>query len=329
MVYEEVGAEITLGIVRRVAMKLLPPIISFGAPVQRGRESDESLSFWHIPISIKPRIFGAIGPAKLGPCEILLERIDAEGRVSDTIKLAWGDNKFSESFRDEIVLQAGKARLVPVVARREGEDAAQIADVRYFQNERPKPLQSDREKHKVRFCVCVLGKKYRDKKLYLIRVPRGQGNNQFSLEIEYEGGGSSITREPVARPSPADDAGFAQQGTPNSSDLVPLWDVVWTRVSPNDDDALVRASEEFVQAAFDRRFRAWGCREGSASFGEIPHLFWKTALIDPLRSMASGGVVTQTGNNPITYVDVVVDRREIESTWPKEAPDVAGKTPKP
>jgi len=185
---------VPVGLLTSLAVRLMPPVVEFGAPVQRGRREEES--FWHIPVTIHPRIFRRIGPAALYEVEIYLDEYRGE-EVINKIRLCWGDAKF-ENPTTTTFLRRGDIKLVPVVIREEEESdgSAYVTDIRYFEHrERVVKLAADRRKHRYRLRVKSGTYETASKHIYVIRVPRTWTNGQFSLEIEYESGDAAVQEE--------------------------------------------------------------------------------------------------------------------------------------
>jgi hypothetical protein len=165
----------------------MPPIVEFGSPVQRAK-SNEKESFWHIPVTIYPRLWKKFGPATLYNCAFYLEEYDGDA-PRERIRLYVGDWAFENPV--EIGhLEEGKVLLIPVVWRSEekGEGNAYIADSRFFvKNEFAYPVPPDRKIHRYRLSV-VSGKFTSESShFYRLRIPQSSSNGHFVLELEYKG----------------------------------------------------------------------------------------------------------------------------------------------
>jgi hypothetical protein len=165
---------------------ILPPVINFGSPVQRSKNEQES--FWHISVTIRPRLFKRIGPAVLFNCQFYLH--EYEGNVCiNKILLSVGDAAFvNPSLQGNLI--AGEVTLVPIAWRSEVEGGGNgyIADTRFFEKkERAYPIPPDRKKH---FYKLVMGSgKFacESPHFYRLRVPRSPSNGHFVLELDYQG----------------------------------------------------------------------------------------------------------------------------------------------
>src|SRR5438105_2253712 len=111
-----------LGLAKWLGLKLMPPAIEWGSPVQRAK--GESESFWHIPVSTHPGRPWSVWPRKWGPasvpaCEISLQKFD--GQTPGQFRLCWGDAFFGEP-TTITSLRLGHTVLVPIAFRSEGEE---------------------------------------------------------------------------------------------------------------------------------------------------------------------------------------------------------------
>ena len=173
-----------------LGVKLMPPIIHFGSPVQRGKVEAES--FWHIPISIKGR-FWNIGPATLPGCRIFVDRYEADSK-KEAIRMGWGDMT-TEQPRQEELLRKHVVSLVPVAWRAEmGNDRdGYFTDTRFLEDRGDKyhPISSDRIKHKFKLRIKCGGFSRASPYFYVVRAPKSESNGHFVVEVEYEGEGTT------------------------------------------------------------------------------------------------------------------------------------------
>ena len=187
---DAVTIAVPIGWLATLGIWIMPPRIRFGSPVQRGKAAGES--FWHIPIEICPWLFGHIGPAKISPCQIYLDRF-VGGQIADKIRLGWGDMHFEEP-RLEEMLKSGRPLLVPIAWRSEaGDDRnAYWADLNFVRKSREynRSIPADRQKNKFRLRVKFGRWRRSSPHFYMVRVPSNQSNGHFSVEIEYEGEGT-------------------------------------------------------------------------------------------------------------------------------------------
>jgi hypothetical protein len=180
----------TLSIPAQWLLKLMPPVIQFGSPVQRSKA--ENQGWWHVPVTVMPR--WRIGPAILPNASAFLDLYEGETRTR-RLNMKWGDAAFqvSEKFRDFVALERGRVFLVPVALRREAPDALQayITDRGFFRGpETTTSLPPDRRKRRFKLGVQHGNRRVLSDHFYIVRVPRGQSNSNFTVEMEYEGAGT-------------------------------------------------------------------------------------------------------------------------------------------
>ena len=140
---------------------------------------------------MKPMISKFVGKSKLEECEIFMDVYDGD-RVSDKIRLVFGD-MYSEKPSDTITMVYGKRVFIPIAFRSDsGNDQnAYIATQRYFnKDEKDKPLQPDRRKHRFKLRLKSGGFERTTEHFYFIRVPNERRNSQFSVEQELFGDGT-------------------------------------------------------------------------------------------------------------------------------------------
>jgi hypothetical protein len=171
-----------------IGLKFMPPIVSFGSPVQRSKS--ESESWWHVPISIRPKF--KIGPNQIPGCRVYVQLFDGD-RLRGEFKMHWGDTHF-ETPKEAVTLVAGETVLVPITWRTENNDDrnAYLTDAEYFTSGHPKRVcPPDRAKRKFKLVLKSGTRRFESPHAYLIRVPGSRSNGNFLLEVEYEGSGSA------------------------------------------------------------------------------------------------------------------------------------------
>lgn len=185
----DITVPIPLGPTVAFVVRLMPPHVEFGCPVQRAKTADES--YWHIPVKIFPRIFKRIGFATLSPCRVYMD-LYSGGAIKNKIQLGWGDMYFEDPRREE-VLQKDRTLLIPIVWRsgRKEDTNAYIADLPLLRDgSSENAIPGDRQKHKFKLRVKRGPQEWVSPHLYFIRVPKEPGNGQFGVEIEFEGEGT-------------------------------------------------------------------------------------------------------------------------------------------
>ncbi len=186
----DVTVAVPAGPLTWLVSNMCPPIIEFGSPVQRSKNEQESM--WHVPIKLRRRIWGKIGPATLSLCRVFLDQYDGDKKTR-SIRLCLGDTITFEMPKEETLLTR-RVVLVPVAFRSEaGDDLdAYFLDMRYFQyGIKSWPIPSGHQKHK--FKLRVQSQELKDRHsshFYMVRCPDGKSNGHFTVEIEYEGEGS-------------------------------------------------------------------------------------------------------------------------------------------
>jgi hypothetical protein len=172
-----------------VAVRLMPPAIEWGSPVQRAKGEGES--FWHIPVNIHPGRRWAEWPRKFGPatvhaCEVHLEKFDGDAPAN--FQLCWGDAFFvGEKATPVTTLRRGHPALIPIACRSEREDGSRAywAEQRMFsRGERALSIKSDRLKRYFRLQIRS-GSYCRTSSFYQLRVPLLGSNGHFTVEKVY------------------------------------------------------------------------------------------------------------------------------------------------
>lgn len=181
----------TAGLMNSILLKLMPPVIDFGSPVQRANPDKEHESHWHVPITIRPSV-PLIGPKDLSACEVYLDHYEV-GQDNREHLMRWGDLQFESQPRRIADLRHGHFELVPIAWRSElgGGGDGYITDAAFSLEERrfTIPIKSDQA-----WCCFKLRTKSgtferESKHFYRIRCPQSASNGQFSVEVEYAGGG--------------------------------------------------------------------------------------------------------------------------------------------
>ena len=116
-----------------------------------------------------------------------------------------------------------------------------------------------------------------------------------------------------------------------ASDLIGAWTAIYEFIMPHcrpndpDHEALTRAQDAFITAAFDEEINVWGRLEVSGEITKIDKWFWRNAQIDPIESMRDGDKAVFLTDAPLfsdrqtsisKYVECEVDKRQIERKWP-------------
>jgi hypothetical protein len=145
--------QIPLGLLASAGLKVMPPVVEFGCPVQRAKNEGEA--WWHVPVKIYPFIFKFIGPATVANCQAFLDLYRGD-TVENSIRLAWGDMML-ESPREFEMLRKGHVSLIPIAWRSENDSDKNgyFTDTRFIAHNREKsyPIKNDRDKYRFRLRV--------------------------------------------------------------------------------------------------------------------------------------------------------------------------------
>src|SRR5882672_10222947 len=121
MPIDSVSISAPVGLLVSVLRWLLPPVVLFGSPSQRGKEAGET--FWHIPITVRRK--AGIGPGELPRAQIFLD-VYENGQVTQSIRLAWGDAVFT-NIGESSTLVVNETLLVPIAQRSETANDRSVA----------------------------------------------------------------------------------------------------------------------------------------------------------------------------------------------------------
>jgi len=175
------------GLAWAIVLWFVPPRVVFKSPSQRAK--DETESFWHVPITVRPAI--RWGSGSLDDCRIYLDVY--EGKVcKDQIRMCWGDLGFTRKPEDTCNLRHGIVSLVPICKRSETVGGFAIVTDQKFLNmgDADKIVSADRSKYRFKLRVKSGTLERTSPHFYQVRVPRSNSNGQFILEMEYEGFGT-------------------------------------------------------------------------------------------------------------------------------------------
>ena len=192
------GIQVPTGLLIAVWRLILPPIVQFSSPTQRAKVQEEHVSWWHVPVTARPRLIWRrlrIGPQTVPVGYVHLE-IEEPSDTPTILRMCFGDAAAQKTI-STTGLRFGDVFLIPVVRRDENDPhmRAEITDERYFsQNQQVnKYFEPDREKRRMRLLFRV-GNKRHYSDWYILRVPTIASNGQFTLECEYEGLGTRARR---------------------------------------------------------------------------------------------------------------------------------------
>ena len=183
-----VSFPVPFGLVAWLWARVMKPRVEFGSPVQRGKHADLGKSWWHIPVNVSQRLFGA---GKLEDCVVFLQ--DSPGQTPGVrLDLRWGDMSVAGEPSERQTLHAGQVYLVPIIMRDEiGEDYnAYITESFFFAGSKVWPIPGDSKKRRLKIGISTGRFTATSKHFYLVRVPAVESNGQFTLEMQFGGGGT-------------------------------------------------------------------------------------------------------------------------------------------
>ena len=168
----------------RKAWRAMSPRPEFLPPQQRaGVHDTPTLSYWHVPISLKRPL---LGKKKFERCTIWLIRLWGENAPGEGIALRWQSRDGPSVSRETLVY--GETIPVPIARRDEAETNPAVITNENYLNSRGKDIKWPLTTGRYEFWLEVRAghKRWRSPHRYVLKVPPDSvSNGHFTLAILY------------------------------------------------------------------------------------------------------------------------------------------------